>query len=324
MVSVLDRAKKAQSVFGGGLILVAAFVLMWAGVASDVATDQKLQKVVQDSIDIDANTPDPANNGILVIAAGALRSNDFFEDEFLKANNSLIVQRRVEMLQWVEARGKEGAGPGYSLEWVEGQVDFFKFKVPQGHENPLIQITPTRYLAKEARFAGFDGSRLLPLIDKLDRLQLMPDMLKDSSPELVENKILIRRTPGSDLPALGDMRVWYEVLPQGDYTVLTVQQDERNLVGASPSATLFIRKGLLSSADFQGELEGEANQSFLGMFYLGGLLLFLAFMSLMMPHAKRFDLRPHVNAQGALAVLIVSASGSFLVMTFFFLLSLTR
>ena len=108
------------------------------------------------------------------------------------------------------------------------------------------------------------------------------------------------------------------------YTVLTVQQDERNLVGASPSATLFIRKGLLSSADFQGELEGEANQSFLGMFYLGGLLLFLAFMSLMMPHAKRFDLRPHVNAQGALAVLIVSASGSFLVMTFFFLLSLTR
>lgn len=323
-MGIFGKAKKAQGVFGGGIMLVSAFVLMWAGIASDVATDKKLQEVVRDSIDIDPSAPDPSNNGKLVIAAGALTSGDVFEDEYLKPNNSLIVQRRVEMLQWVEAQNNDGGRPKYSLEWIEGQVDFFKFKIPEGHENPLIQIPPTRYLAKDVRFGGFDGSRVLPLIQKLDRLQLAPDLLKDSTIELADNKIVIRRTPGSDLAALGDMRVWYDVLPQGDYTVLTVQQDERNLVGASPSATLFIHKGLLSAGDFEKELEGDANQSFLGMFYLGGMLLFFACLSLMMPHAKKFDLRPHVNAQGSLAVLIVSAGGSFLVMAFFFLLSLTR
>lgn len=305
-------------------MLVASFVLMWAGTDSDVSTDKKLRQVVQDSIDINPNVPDPSNNGKLVIAAGGLSSTDTYEDEFLKPNSSLIVRRRVEMLQWIESEAKEGGAPSYSLQWVEGQVDFFKFKVPQGHENPLMQVTPAKYIAQSVRFGGFDGSRLLPLIDKLDRLELNPQLLKDPSRELSDNKILIRRGLGSDLASLGDQRVWYEVLPQGDYTVLTVQQDERNLVGASPSTTLFIRKGLLSSEDFEGELQAEANRSFLGMFYLGGLLLFFACLSLMMPHAKKFDLRPHANAQGALAVVIVSAGGSFLVMAFFFLLSLGR
>jgi hypothetical protein len=324
VIGIFNRAKVAPGMFGGVLMLVCSFVLMWAGVASDVATDKKLQQVVQDSIDIDANTPDPSNNGKLVIAGGEFRTSDFFEDEYLKANGSLIVQRRVEMMQWVEVQGRDGAGPEYTLQWVEGQVDFFQFKTPQGHENPLVQVTPIRYLAQQSRFGGFDGSRLLPLIGKLDRLQLTPDMLKDASQEVSQDKIVLRRNSGSDLAGLGDTRVWYEVLPQGDYTVLTVQEDERNLVGASPSATLFIRKGLLSSEDFQRDLEGEANQSFLGMFYLGGGLLFFALISILMPKKHGVDLRPHINAQGAVAVLIVSAAGSFVAMSLFFLLSLTR
>lgn len=324
MAGIVGKAKKAQGIFGGGIMIVAAFLLMWAGTDSDIATDRRLRQVVQDSIDIDASVPDPSNNGKLVIAAAALTSSDTYKDEFLKPNSSLIVRRRVEMLQWVESEPPNGGAPEYTLQWIEGQVDFFKFKVPQGHENPLIQIASDRYLAATARFGGFDGTRILPLIQSLDRLQLTPELLEDPSRELSDNKILVRRAPGSDLAALGDMRVWYEVLPQGDYTVLTVQQDERNLVGASPSATLFIQKGLLSSEDFEKELQGEANQSFLGTFYLGGLLFFFAGLSLMMPYAQKFDLRPHVNARGALAVLIVSAGGAFLVMALFFLLSLSR
>lgn len=318
------KANKAPGFFGGGLMLVCSFVLMWAGVASDVVTDKKLHQVVQDSIDIDANTPDPSNNGRLVVAAGEFRTGDSFEDEYLKPIGPLIAQRKVEMLQWVEAADRDGGKAEYSLQWVEGQVDFFQFKIPQGHENPLLLVEPRRYLAPQSRFGGFDGSRLLPLISKLDRLELTQDMLKDSSLEVFDNKIILRRNPGSDLAGLGDTRVWYEVLPQGDFTVLTVQQDERNLVGADPSATLFIHKGLLSSADFEKELQGEANQSFWGMFYLGGGLFFFALLSILMPRAATFDLRPHMNAQGSLAVLIVSAGTSFMVMAFFFLLSLTR
>lgn len=323
MEEIIGKAKKAQSIFGGGIMLVASFVLMWAGTDSDVSTDKKLRQVVQDSIDINPNVPDPSNNGKLVIAAGGSAQLIPTRMNSLSPTVPSSCVGEWRCCNGSRVRRKRGA-PSYSLQWVEGQVDFFKFKVPQGHENPLMQVTPAKYIAQSVRFGGFDGSRLLPLIDKLDRLELNPQLLKDPSRELSDNKILIRRGLGSDLASLGDQRVWYEVLPQGDYTVLTVQQDERNLVGASPSTTLFIRKGLLSSEDFEGELQAEANRSFLGMFYLGGLLLFFACLSLMMPHAKKFDLRPHANAQGALAVVIVSAGGSFLVMAFFFLLSLGR
>jgi hypothetical protein len=188
----------------------------------------------------------------------------------------------------------------------------------------LLQIPPQHYQAPQSRFGGFDGSRILPLITRLDPLQLSPDILRDSAQEIVDNKLVVRRNPGSDLPTLGDMRVWYEVLPQGDYTLLTVQQDERSLVGASPSSTLFIRKGLLSTADFMEEMQAESDESFLGMLYLGGFLLFAGCLSLLLPKAHTFDLNPHLNVKGSLAVIIVSAAGSFCVTALFFLLSLTR
>ncbi len=314
--------KKAQGVFGGGITVVCSLVLLWSGVSTDVSTDNQVRDVVEQSIEIDADHPDPYNNGKIVIAPAAWRTDEVYEDEFLKPSAPLLLRRRVEMLQWVESRSEEGAAPTYALQWVEGQVDFFKFVVPQGHENPLIQIAPRSYQAAQSRFGGFDGSRLLTVIQKLQPLQLSAEILRDPSTEISDNKLLIRRNSGMQLPSLGDMRVWFEVLPQGDYTVLTVQEDERSIIGARPSSKLFIEKGLLDSSDFLSKLEGGANASFHGMLYLGGLLLFVGLLSLMMPHARRFDLNPHLNVQGPLAVVVTSLGVSFVVTSLFFLLSL--
>lgn len=324
MGKLFSKVKKAQGPVGGAIMVVCALVIMWGGVSSDVTTDSTLRETVQDATDIDPALPDPTNNGKLVVAAGKFQSSDVYEDEYLKPNSSLIVQRHVEMLQWVETRKSQDEAPTYSLQWFEGQVDFFKFQTPQGHENPLLQISPQRYQAPQSRFGGFDGSRLLPLITKLDRLQLSPDLLKDSTQEIAEDKLVIRRNPGYDLPSLGDMRVWYEVLPQGDYTVLTVQEDERSLVGASPSSTLFIRKGLLSTDDFMRELQNDSDESFMGMLYLGGFILFAGCLSLLLPNSAAFDLNPHLNVKGSLAVVIVSAAASFCVVALFYVLSLAR
>ena len=324
MGKLFNKVKKAQGAFGGAIMIVCSLVILWGSVSSDVATDSKLREVIRDATDIDPTTPDPSNNGTLVVAAGAFRSNDMYEDEYLKPNASLRMQRHVEMMQWVEIRKSPEDAPTYSLKWFEGQVDFFSFQEPQGHENPLRQVSPKQYQVPQSRFGGFDGSRILPLITRLDRLELAPELLKDPAQEIVENKLVVRRNPGSDLPTLGDMRVWYEALPQGDYTVLTVQQDERSLMGASPSSTLFIRKGLLTADDFMGEMQGESDESFRGMLYLGGFLLFAGCLSLLLPKAQAFDLNPHLNVKGPLAVVIVSAAGSFCVVTLFFLLSFTR
>ena len=184
-----------------------------------------------------------------------------------------------------------------------------------------MQVSPINYRSERSRFGGFDGSRLLGVITKLEPLALEPGLLKSSAAEISDNKIVMRRNPEMQLPSLGDTRVWYEVLPSGDYTVLTVQEDERSLVGAKPSSQLFVQHGLLDSNDLLQKLEGRADSSFHGMLYLGGLLLFVGLMSLMMPHAAKFNLQPHLNVKGPLAVVVVSMGLSFAVSALFFVLS---
>lgn len=316
--------KKAQGVFGGGLMVVCAFVLMWVGVSSDVSTDNQLSGLVRKAIDIDADNPDPNDNGKIVVAAAPWTTSDRYEDEFLRPTGPLLLRRHVEMLQWVEERKEGSVAPVYTLQWVEGQVDFFRFQVPQGHENPLLSIPTQNYQAQQSRFGAFNGSRLLGFIQKLEPLNLTSEILKDSSLEISENKLVLRKNPGMQLPSLGDTRVWYEALPQGDYTVLTVQEDERSLVGAEASTQLFVEPGLFDASELLVRLEGGADTSFRKILYLGGLLLCVGLLSLMMPHAPKFDLNPYLNVRGSFAVLIASVGLSFVVTALFFLLSLAR
>lgn len=320
----VERAKKIQGTFGGGILVVCALLMMWGGLSRETSTSSSLHKAASRAVDVDAATPDIKNNQKLVVAAATLSSPEQVEDELLKPGPYIIVRRRSQMFQWGEVRDFETKDVNYEMNWYEAQQDFFSFKVPEGHENPLNSFPTKTRMVTDVRFGGFDGTKIVQLIKVLEPLKISPEMLKDPSLEIVDGKILIRRTPGARTLALGDTRVWYEVLPQGDYTVMTVQQDERTLVGPSPSATLIIQKGQKSTDDFLSEIEDGASQTFRGMLLLGGALLFVGLFSLMAPQAGRFDLRPHLNVQGVQAVAVVSASGALVAMIFFFLLSFTR
>jgi hypothetical protein len=94
------------------------------------------------------------------------------------------------------------------------------------------------------------------------------------------------------------------------------------LIGANPGSKLFIQRGLLDSNELLAKLEGGTTADFHGMLYLGGILLFVGLLSLMMPHAAKFDLQPHLKVRGPLAVVVASMGISFVVTSMFFLLSL--
>ena len=53
---------------------------------------------------------------------------------------------------------------------------------------------------------------------------------------------------------------------------------------------------------------------------MGGGLLFFGLVSLLAPLRNKLDLRPHMNVQGSLAVLVVSAGLSVVVMLAFTIL----
>jgi hypothetical protein len=304
----LARINTTLQTFFGLITLLSGGLMMWGSVKGERADLSTIGTLSSDAVDIDASIPSARDNGKLVVAAAGFSADQQLEDEYLKAGPYLILRRRVEMYQWVEERNVGVSEPQYAQAWQEGEVDFFNFAVPDGHENPVPRATPIRQMVQSARFGGYDGSVLLQSIVKLLPLTLEPGMLKDQSLVIEDNKILIPRPGNIETPGLGDMRVSYEVLPQGDYTVMTRQVDERTLLGTAPSDTLLIRPGLFTAESLSKAQTSEVRSGIFGMLCFGALLLFAGLLSILSPLAKNLDLRPRLPFTGTAALAVVCAA----------------
>jgi hypothetical protein len=104
------------------------------------------------------------------------------------------------------------------------------------------------------------------------------------------------------------MRVWYEALPQDDYTVMTKQVDERTLLGATPTDTLLIRQGVFTAESLSKTQTSEVRTGMLGMLCFGSLLLFAGLLSVLSPLARNLDLRPRLPFTGTAALAFICAA----------------
>lgn len=323
-MKIKQLAKKTNSALGVMTILC-GFVMMWASSLGGSATQSSIASNLEGAVDIDATRPSPANNGRLVVAAGALRGDAPIEDEFLLPQSAVRLTRHVEMFQWVESKPFENAdsgGPRYSLEWIDGEVDFFQFQQPEGHENPVMKVRPLDQRSKMVFFGGFDGSRILDSIDVSFPLMLEASMLKDPSQRIENNKLVIKRDPAVKEVSLGDMRVWYDIVPADEYTVFAKQADEMTLLGSAPQGSLFIRRGRYSADELFEALSQGAQQAFTGMLFVGALIMTFGLVSVLKPYASRLDLNPKIDVKGMAAVILISVGISAALTGIFMVLSL--
>ena len=303
------------------LTLICGFFMMWGSSRGTHETGSNNQALRAKAVEIDPLLPDGRYNGSVVVAAGKFYSAESQEDDFLKPGAYLILRRHVEMYQWQERTWGSDRPPKYETNWVEGQVDFFKFKETAGHENPLLRFEGFTRQVTVSTFGAFNGQGLLKAVSHLMPVNLTPELLKDPTLKIEDNKIIIPRGPGggiSDSPQLGDMRVWYEVLQQGDYTVLTRQVDERNLVGASSGYAMVMRAGRLSADELFKAENSEVEKVSDGLLYVGGCLFFIGLYSVLSPVAYKMNLRPKINLEGAPALALVCAVISAVAVIIFF------
>jgi hypothetical protein len=321
---IKQLGKKTNSTLGA-LTVVCGFVMMWASSLGGSTTQSSITAALDGAIDIDAGRPSPANNGRLVVASGTLRGDVLLDDEFLLPQPVVRLTRHVEMFQWVENNAQQEAPSNplsYSLEWVTKEVDFFQFRESAGHENPVMKVQPLDKKSALIFFGGFDGSRIVDAIDGSFPLELTPDKLKDSSQIIQNNKLLIKRDPALKEVSLGDMRVWYDVLPAGDYTVLAEQVDEMSLIGARPKGKLLIQRGRYTADELFELLSQGAKQAYTGMLFLGALLMAFGLVSVLKPYAERIDLNPKLDVKGMPAVMLISVGISTALMGIFMVLAL--
>lgn len=299
--------------------LLCGFCMMWGSSRGSMQSGSTNEALRSEAREIDPLIPDVKNNQSLVVAAGRFSSPESLEDELLKPGKFLVLKRRVEMFQWVESRKPFSKEVDYVLGWHEGQIDFFGFKQPTGHENPLLRYEGFTRTVAVSLFGSFDGSGLLRSVQQLVPLTITPEMLKDPSLRIEEDKIVIpRAATGDGNPALGDMRVWYEALPEGDYTVLTRQVDERNLVGASPQHAMVLRVGLLNIDQLFDAENSDTERVSNGLLYSGGFLFFIGLYSVLAPFAGSFTLKPKIDLEGAPALAFVCAVLSMAAVVIFF------
>jgi hypothetical protein len=299
--------------------LACGFFMMWGSSRGSLESGSFNAALRRQAIEIDPLLPDGRNNQSVVVAAGRFSSPEMLEDEILKPGAFLILRRKVEMYQWQELNDTGNDTPTYSLGWHDRQIDFFRFKETVGHENPLLRYEAFIRRVNISAFGAFNGAGLVAAVRHLMPLEVTAEMLKDPSLQIEEGKVIIPRAAGrSDTPLLGDMRVWYEVLPQGDYTVLTRQVDERNLVGSDPGHATVLRAGLLSIDELFAAENQETEKVSSGLLYLGGCVFFLGLYSVLAPLAQHLDLRPKINLQGAPALALVCAAVSAVAVVIFF------
>lgn len=325
-MSIVGRIRREGNAFLGVLTLVCGFALLWSSSLSNRSVTSVYAKLFAEATPIDTALPDPTMNGKVVLAAGTLQSMDRLEDDLLKPQSLLVLKRHVEMLQWVEKfpegdNRRKPAPPTYELEWHEGQIDFFQFQKPEGHENPLLKYTSTEQVVPSSSFGAFDGMQLLKAIKSLRRLPLHQDMVKDPALIVRDDAIVIPRQPGMS-DSLGTMRIWYEALFPGEYTIVAVQADERSLIGGLHNDSLFIREGSFTADELYEEEAGQSHRFFGGLGVLSALLLFAGFVAVLLPFAESFDLRPTLAVGGKAAVAVVSLGISVVVVVVFWVMSL--
>ncbi len=296
---------------------------MWVGATRDAGNRAEVDQAFIRAVKIDPNAPDPSKNGSIVIAPGTLNGSGSIGDEFVKPGDYVILKRNVEMLQWRESFPRGSTDPEYRIEWVAGQVNFFGFQQPQGHENPLLTVSPETFVAPNPRFSGFDGSRIVSTMSPKEVLSLTPEVLAKSGQEIVDDKIVIRRNLGAAALGIGDMRVWYTVVRPGPYTIMAVQADERTLFGSNIDNNTIILPGSLSKEEFLKVSVGEQGDSGnYSIMLMGAAILFVGLCSILARYSSTLDLRPKLNVKGPAAVAVLSLGISLVSLFVFFVLAL--
>ena len=309
--------------FLGAFTAFCGFALMWVGATRDAGNREEVNQAFLQAVEIDAASPDPSNNGRIVIASGNLGGSGPVGDDFVKPGDYVILKRNVEMLQWRESFPRGSAEPEYRIEWVPGQVNFFGFQQPQGHENPLLTVTPETFVVPSPRFSGFDGSRIVASMAPQEILELAPEVLAKSGQEIAENRIILRRNPGGVAFGIGDIRVWYTVVRPGPYTIMAVQADERTLFGGKVDNNTIILPGSLSKEEFLQESVGEdAGWGNYSIMIVGASLLFVGLCSILARYKSTLDLRPKLNVKGPAAAAVLALGISLVSLFVFFVLAL--
>jgi hypothetical protein len=204
-------------VVGIVLFLVSFPILWWNEGRTDISTVAKRAVIV----DATTGAASSTGEGKLVSVTGAISGDAPIGDpEYLKPGPWVRLRREVEMYAWVETVTKKetkqlGGGTkvektySYEKKWTAHPQDSSEFKVPDGHENPSLDVHAATFSASRAHVGGFGFTLDTIELPTARPVALTDAMLPPHGPRRVGDMLYLdhggRGTP--EAPRVGDVRI---------------------------------------------------------------------------------------------------------------------
>ncbi|MBB5207158.1 TMEM43 family protein [Chiayiivirga flava] len=228
-----------KGILAGAVILAVAVSLQFWNEGRTVKREQALSEGRAQVLESAGAQPDAANDGRLVHVAGRARAGAPLADEtFGVEHEALALRRQVQMFQWRERRDtreeKEVGGGtrkvtrySYETVWDDEPIDSDDFREEEAHRNPdEMPYRDYSWRAADIRIGGFRlGDEAASQIGGWQDLPA-------AQVQLPENLAAIFRPSGDWFvtcetpaqPQVGDLRVRFQIVPEGAFTVIGRQQ----------------------------------------------------------------------------------------------------
>jgi hypothetical protein len=307
--------------FGGvlfGLLLIVAMVvgLFW-NEGRAVTTARSLDEGRGAVVPVAADRVATANEGRLVHLSGAVATEGVLRDpEFGVAARAIRLVRSAEMFQWNEEKksetrtklgGSEETVTTYSYvkTWDDDAIDSSDFRKPAGHGNPQMRYRDQRWQAEAATLGAFRLDKdVLDRVGGGETLTLTVDNLKaikaaysgTARLAIADGGVYLGRDPSA--PAIGDIRIRYEIAPLGPLSIVGMQAGEglRAYQTRAGDRLLLVDRGTVP-ADQMFKDAVAANTVLTWVLRVAGLLLLaLGFALAMGPVAVLADVIPFLGS----------------------------
>jgi len=239
-VSWFERIKRSVGgVVVGLMLIVGMVVLLFWNEGRAVTSARSLAEGAGLVVTVGIDAIDAAREGTLVHVTGPVETTHRPADrEFGIETAGLRLVRHAEMYQWIESSKSEtvtkvGGGQEtvttytYAMDWSDSAEDSSRFKEPQGHQNPPMEVSGRSFQVPEASLGAFRlGERVIGMIGGAETLSLSADQA-DAIQQAVgagmkatvsNDRIYLGFDPMQ--PRIGDYRISYEVVPLGPVSIV--------------------------------------------------------------------------------------------------------
>jgi len=249
-------------------------------------------------------------------------------------SEGIMLQRHVEMFQWKESvhetKTKELGGSekiektySYDTGWSANAINASKFKRPEGHANPPFDYNDQRY---NATTTIGDFTLTTGLVNLANGTQpFSPQSIETKTGATLQGSAIYLGSDSAN-PKVGDMRITYSTIPNGQYSIVALQTPEKMLTFqtlADNDTLAFVKSGTLTAQQIFDGAQSENTLIAWGLRLLGLFLMFIGFTLIMGPIATLASVIPFLgNIVGAgtgiiAALLTLLLGGSIIVVAWF-------